>query len=61
MMMSRNIKHVDIGLNPRVLGRINIRLKVNGDSASVHVMVQNLQVRDIIEHLLPKHREIFHE
>ncbi|MCA0934595.1 flagellar hook-length control protein FliK [Vibrio alginolyticus] len=58
MMMSKNLKNLDIRLDPPELGRMQIRMTMNSDLASVHFTVTNPQARDIIEQTLPRLREM---
>ncbi|WP_428771753.1 flagellar hook-length control protein FliK [Vibrio sp.] len=58
MLMSKNLKQVDIRLDPPELGRLQIRLQVNGDNTSVHFNVANAQARDVIEQSMPRLREM---
>ncbi|MBR9875714.1 MAG: flagellar hook-length control protein FliK [Vibrionaceae bacterium] len=58
MMMSKNLKSLDIRLDPPELGRMQIRMTMNSDVANVHFTVSNPQARDIIEQTLPRLREM---
>lgn len=58
MMMSKNLKNIDIRLDPPELGRMQIRLHMNGDGAGVHFTVANHQARDMIEQSMPRLREM---
>ncbi|MDG3088772.1 flagellar hook-length control protein FliK [Vibrio hannami] len=58
MMMSKNLKNVDIRLDPPELGRMQIRMSMNGDMASVQFTVANSQARDMVEHAMPRLREM---
>ncbi|WP_375750887.1 flagellar hook-length control protein FliK [Vibrio sp. HN007] len=58
MMMSKNLKNVDIRLDPPELGRMQIRMSMNGDMASVQFTVSNPQARDMVEHAMPRLREM---
>ncbi|GAL06909.1 flagellar hook-length control protein FliK [Photobacterium aphoticum] len=53
MMMSKNLKHVDIRLDPPELGRLQIKLSINNDQASVQFTAANAQTRELIEQALP--------
>ncbi|MGF1726724.1 flagellar hook-length control protein FliK [Photobacterium nomapromontoriensis] len=61
MMMSKNLKHVDIRLDPPELGRLQIKLTVNNDQASVQFTVGNQQTRDLVEQAMPRLRELLHQ
>ncbi|MGF1911087.1 flagellar hook-length control protein FliK [Vibrio kasasachensis] len=58
MMMSKNLKNIDIRLDPPELGRMQIRMNMNGDNATVHFTVANQQARDIVEQAMPRLREM---
>jgi len=58
MMMSKNLKNIDIRLDPPELGRMQIRMNMNGDGATVHFTVANQQARDVIEQSMPRLREM---
>ncbi|MBY8273674.1 flagellar hook-length control protein FliK [Vibrio fluvialis] len=58
VMMSKNLKHVDIRLDPPELGRLHIRMNMHGDGASVQFTVSNQQARDALEHSMPRLREM---
>ncbi|MDX1302350.1 flagellar hook-length control protein FliK [Photobacterium sp.] len=61
MMMSKNLKHVDIRLDPPELGKLQIKLSLNQDQASVQFTVGNQQTRDLIEQAMPRLREMLHQ
>ncbi|WP_394251820.1 flagellar hook-length control protein FliK [Vibrio profundi] len=58
MMMSKNLKNLDIRLDPPELGRMQIRMTMNNDVANVHFTVSNPQAREIIEQTIPRLREM---
>ncbi|WED21059.1 flagellar hook-length control protein FliK [Vibrio sp. JC009] len=58
IMLSKNLKNVDIRLDPPELGRMQIRMSMNGDMASVQFTVSNQQAREMIEHAMPRLREM---
>lgn len=58
MMLSKNLKNVDIRLDPPELGRMQIRMTMNNDIASVQFTVANQQTRDIVEQAMPRLREM---
>ncbi|MGR5542894.1 flagellar hook-length control protein FliK, partial [Vibrio campbellii] len=43
---------------PPELGRMQIRMNMNGDNATVHFTVANSQARDVIEQAMPRLREM---
>nr|WP_269808520.1 flagellar hook-length control protein FliK [Enterovibrio nigricans] len=61
MMMSKNLKHVDIRLDPPELGRMQIKLSMNQDQASVQFTVSNQAARDMVEQTLPRLREMMQQ
>ncbi|NGN98535.1 flagellar hook-length control protein FliK [Grimontia sp. S25] len=61
MMMSKNLKHVDIRLDPPELGRLQIKLSVNNDQASVQFTVANQTARDLVEQSMPRLREMMQQ
>ncbi|MBC7002152.1 flagellar hook-length control protein FliK [Photobacterium sp. BZF1] len=61
MMMSKNLKHVDIRLDPPELGKMQIKLSMNNDQASVQITVANQQSRDLVEQAMPRLRELLHQ
>lgn len=58
VMVSKNLKHVDIRLDPPELGKLQIKLSVNNDQANVQFTVANAQARDLVEHAMPRLREM---
>lgn len=58
LMLSKNLKHVDIRLDPPELGRMQIRLSMNNDQASVQFTVANGQARDVVDQAMPRLREM---
>ncbi|PTP48834.1 flagellar hook-length control protein FliK [Vibrio splendidus] len=58
MMMSKNLKNLDIRLDPPELGQMKIRMTMNNDVANVHFTVNNQQAREVIEQTLPRLREM---
>lgn len=58
MMLSKNLKNIDIRLDPPELGRMQIRMSMNGDAASVQFTVANQQARDMVEQAMPRLREM---
>lgn len=58
MMMSKNLKNIDIRLDPPELGRMQIRMSMNGDGAAVQFTVANQQARDLVDQAMPRLREM---
>ena len=61
MMMAKNLKYVDIRLDPPELGKLQIKLSINQDQASVQFTVNNHQARDIVEQAMPRLREMLQQ
>ncbi|MCD6676042.1 flagellar hook-length control protein FliK [Vibrio cholerae] len=58
MMMSKNLKNIDIRLDPPELGRMYIRMNMQGDGATVHFTVANQHAREALEQTMPRLREM---
>lgn len=58
MMMSKNLKNIDIRLDPPELGRLHIRMNIHSDGTSVQFTVSNAQARDVLEQSMPRLREM---
>ncbi|WP_394241742.1 flagellar hook-length control protein FliK [Vibrio astriarenae] len=58
VMLSKNLKNIDIRLDPPELGRMQIRMNMNGDTTTVHFTVANNQARDVVEQAMPRLREM---
>ncbi|SMY31835.1 flagellar hook-length control protein FliK [Photobacterium andalusiense] len=61
IMMAKNLKHVDIRLDPPELGKIQIKLNITQDQASVQFTVNNPQTRDMVEQAMPRLREMLQQ
>ncbi len=58
MMMSKNLKNIDIRLDPPELGRMQIRMNLHSEGASVQFTVTNHQAREALEGAMPRLREM---
>ncbi len=59
MMMSKNLKQIDIRLDPPELGRMHIKMQMHADGgASVHFTVASQHARDALEQSIPRLREM---
>jgi flagellar hook-length control protein FliK len=58
MMMSKNLKNIDIRLDPPELGKMHIRMNMTGDATTVHFTVANHHARDALEASMPRLREM---
>ncbi|UXI00578.1 flagellar hook-length control protein FliK [Photobacterium sp. TY1-4] len=61
VMVAKNLKHVDIRLDPPELGRLQIKLSLNQDQASVQFHVSNAQTRELVEQAMPRLRELMNQ
>lgn len=61
MMLAKNLKSIDIRLDPPELGAMQIRMSVNNDQASISFVVNNQQAKDALENSLPKLKELFEQ
>ncbi|MEZ8740416.1 flagellar hook-length control protein FliK [Photobacterium swingsii] len=61
IMMSKNLKHVDIRLDPPELGKVQIKLSMNQDQASIQFTAANAQTRELLEHSMPRLRELMQQ
>ena len=60
-MINNDIKNAELRLDPPELGRINIKISMNQDQASVVFSSAHGNVREAIENTLPKLREMLSE
>ncbi|WP_223866599.1 flagellar hook-length control protein FliK [Candidatus Enterovibrio escicola] len=60
-MLAKNLKLVDIRLDPPELGRIQIKLSMNQDQASVQFTVLNQQVKELVEQTIPRLRDMLQQ
>lgn len=58
MMLSRDLKQIDIRLDPPELGKVHIKLALNNDQAHLNFTVTHAHARDAIEHSIPRLREM---
>lgn len=61
MMLARNMKSVDIRLDPPELGSMQVKLSVQNDQAAVSFVVSNQQAKDALENSLPKLKELLEQ
>lgn len=61
IMLSKNLKQVDIRLDPPELGRMQIKLGMNNDQATVHITVANQQAREAVEQAMPRLRDMLQQ
>lgn len=60
-MVGNNLQQADIRLDPPDLGTMQIKVSMHGDSASVSFVVQSQQARDMLDHAVPRLRELLGE
>ncbi|MCE0494526.1 flagellar hook-length control protein FliK [Vibrio salinus] len=58
VMLSKNLKNIDIRLDPPDLGKVHIRMHMNGDATSVQFTVANHHAREALESSMPRLREM---
>ncbi|RXJ72921.1 hypothetical protein CS022_12605 [Veronia nyctiphanis] len=62
IMMSKNLRQVDIRLDPPELGRVQIKLSMGSDQqASVQFTVSSQHARDALESTMPRLREMMQQ
>jgi len=61
LMMARNLKSVDIRLDPPELGSMQVKLNLSGEQAAVSFVVSSQQAKDALEGSLPKLRELLEQ
>lgn len=61
LMMARNMKSVDIRLDPPELGSMQVKLAVQNDQATVSFVVSSQQAKDALENSLPKLKELLEQ
>jgi hypothetical protein len=61
IMMSKNMKSIDIRLDPPELGSMQIKLTMNNDQAAVSFVVSNQQAKDALEASIPRLRELLEQ
>lgn len=61
MMLARNLKSIDIRLDPPELGSIKIKMQLNGEQAAVSFIVSNQQAKDALDNAMPKLKEMLEQ
>ena len=59
VMISNNAQHARIAVNPPELGPVEVRVKVVGDEATVHLAASHAATREALEDALPRLRTAF--
>lgn len=57
LMVRQGVSEARLQLKPAELGRVDIRIEIDGNEARVQMHVQQAQVREALEQLLPRLRE----
>ncbi|GAC15231.1 flagellar hook-length control protein FliK [Aliiglaciecola lipolytica] len=60
-MVNQNNLQADIRLDPPELGAMKVRLNMSGDTASVNIVVQSQQARDVLEQATPRLKELLEQ
>ncbi|WP_143871792.1 flagellar hook-length control protein FliK [Catenovulum sediminis] len=60
-MMNGRIQAAEIRLDPPELGSMQIKISLNGDQASVSMLVQNPQAKEMLEQTMPKLKEMLEQ
>jgi len=61
LMLSKNMKSIDIRLDPPELGAMQIKLTMNNEQAAVSFVVSNQQAKDALDASLPRLRELLEQ
>ena len=60
-MINGNVQNATLQLNPPELGKLNIKISVDGDNASVFFSVDNSAAKDAIESAMPRLRHLMEQ
>ena len=60
-MMNGRVQAAELRLDPPELGSMQIKISLNGDAASVSMLVQNQQAKDMLDQSVPKLREMLEQ
>lgn len=60
-MMNSRIQSAEIRIDPPELGSMQIKISMNGDQASVSMVVQNQQAKDMLDQSVPKLKEMLEQ
>jgi flagellar hook-length control protein FliK len=61
LMLARNMKSVDIRLDPPELGAMQVRLSVNNEQAAVNFVVSTPQAKEALDAAMPRLREMLEQ
>lgn len=60
-MMNGRVQAAELRLDPPELGSMQIKISLNGDAASVSMLVQNPQAKEMLDQSVPKLREMLEQ
>lgn len=60
-MMNSSSQMAELRLDPPELGKMQIKISMNGDVASVSMLVQNQQAKEMLDQAVPKLKELLEE
>lgn len=60
-MVNQNNLQADIRLDPPELGAMKVRVSLSGETASVNIVVQSQQAKDLLDSAAPKLRDLLEE
>ncbi|KMT64904.1 flagellar hook-length control protein FliK [Catenovulum maritimum] len=60
-MMNSSSQMAELRLDPPELGKMQIKISMNGDVASVSMVVQNQQAKEMLDQAVPKLKELLEE
>ena len=61
VMVNQNRMIAEIRLDPPDLGQMQIKIAMQGDTATVNIVVQSQQARETLEHATPRLKELLEE
>jgi len=60
-MVNNKIQSAEIRLDPPELGSVEVKIVIQKDTAQVNFVTHHAQVKDAVEHAMPRLREMFGE
>ncbi|GEM_PF-2796703 len=60
-MINSRMQSAEIRIDPPELGSMQIKVSMNGDQASVSIVVQNQQAKDVLDQSVPKLKELLEQ
>lgn len=58
LMLGKNLKHVDIRLDPPELGKLEIKLSIHDNKTHIQINVLNHQTKELLDNTMPRLREM---